>query len=143
METSIGTFTHEAFIKPDKCLLSWYRNLYFGEKETPNGHIFTDRHVFYYPEDLFYEDMFGEKIFWIQVLPKEKKLDDCKKFAIPLFMLGLTRKQKVELINLALKNKWELGIQYFCKPISIVITYPEERLIEDDEEVVEVVDLKD
>jgi hypothetical protein len=112
-------------IKPDKSLLSEIRGLFMGSTIS-NGHEYTDRQVYFYPEDIFcVEDNDGEKIFFLMVIPMNGN-GNPEKRPIPIFMCNFTRHQKKKIMEDGTSKGFEILYKYFLKP-SICIS-KDERL---------------
>jgi len=114
---------HTTTLRPDKCFLSDIRFKFFG-CICKNGHEYTDRNVFYYPEDVFcVEDHDGEKIIFDTFIPLNVDIEPEKSTA-PIYMFNYSDPQKMEIIEEGAKKGIEITYKHFLKP-KISINYDE------------------
>lgn len=114
---------HTTTLRPDKCLLSDIRNMFFG-CTCKNGHEYTDRNVFYYPEDVFCSESYdGEKIIFVTFIPLNGDVEPEKSTA-PIFSFNFSDHQKREIIEEGAKKEIKITYKHFLKP-QISINYDE------------------
>lgn len=119
---------HITTVKNDKCLLSDVPCLCIGKTKTTSGHEYSDKKVFYFPDEVFLSKDSNKKIFLIPIIPMNT--DEPNRVPIPIFMLNFTNKQIDEIIYGAKILGIEIDKRYFNKP-KITIAYEERFEVEE------------
>lgn len=124
MESEISG--HVALMRDDKCLLSDVPCLCVGSTETKNGHQFSDKRVFIYPDEVFSgKNGEGEEIFFIPVIPLNGT-NKPEKVPVPIFMINFSPHHKREIITYGEIKGLKILMKHFFKP-KISMTFEERQ----------------
>jgi len=124
-----------ARVRPDKSLLAEEIRQLFIATEKCSEHLHEKKEVRYFPRRLRFEDIGGEKVFFV---PVENGQGEC---LMPIFMLNLDEEQKQEIkrYSRSLLGFHMATDKYFKKP-QIALSYESrDEYAEDDVVIIDAV----
>jgi len=126
---------HVTKVRGDKCLFADVPCLCVGSNVTSNGHEFSDKRVFFYPDEVFIgEEDDKNKIFFVPVIPVNANIPES--VPLPIFMLELSDHHKMEIITYGLKNGFEIKESDFIKlQVATSPHFHDPELVYEDEEI--------
>jgi hypothetical protein len=114
---------HITEFKSDKVLLSDVPCLCIGSLITKSGHEFSDKRVFFYPDEVYSGEDGKCEIFFVPAIPVNGSSNP-EKIPVPIFMLKFSPHQKREIISYGEINGLKILMKHFHKP-KITMTYEE------------------